>query len=381
MKRFVPSVLLFTLIVGVAPAIGEVRDFLFQALTESSFIRWLGGAFAGLAFVCLVFAVRRIHTDGAGRRTLRYAGLGGVGLLLWIQTVGLGAELARVNVVEKVHVIEYGLLGGLLYRAMRPRREEGSSDPALLFLVFSIVSVAGTLEEGVQWLVPRRTGDIRDVGINILSGLVGLLFALVLEPPSRWSSRPAAARVRSAARGAAVALLVAGLFFGRAHLGYEVEDAEIGRFLSRWKAEELLALSAERRRGWALDPPRDLEIWGIEDYYLTEAGWHLRHRNDSHRDGWYSAAWPANRILEKYYAPFLDLEGFRGSGRRRYPPQVRAELMAKRGGYDPATYVSPVAAKRLHPWPKGPYYALLAAVVLLVWSVSGRFVPAQSAQR
>lgn len=372
-KRFVLPAVLFALIVSVAPAIGEVRDFLFKTLSEGPFIRWLGGAFAVVALLCLAVAVCRIHTDGAGHRKLRYAGLGGVGLLLWIQTAGLGAELARVNVVEKVHVLEYGLLGWLLYRAIVPRREDGVNDPALLVVVFAVVAVAGTLEEGVQWLVPRRIGDIRDVGINALSGLVGLLFGLVLEPPRRWSWWPAAARVRSASRAAAVALLAAGLFFGLAHLGYEISDPEIGRFRSRWTAEELLAISAERRREWALKAPKDLATWGVEDYFLTEAGWQLSHRNDAFRDGWYAAAWPANRILEKYYAPVLDLEGYRQKGRRRFPPQVRAKLMAHKGGYNPATYVSPVGLGRLYPVPKVPYYALLAAVVLLLWSVPPRW--------
>lgn len=372
MKRLVLPAALFAIVVSVAPAVGEVRDFLLKRLSEGPFVRLLGAAFAVVALAGLVFAVYRIHADGMGRRKLRYAGLGAVGLLLWLQAVGLGAGVARVSAVERVHVLEYGLLGFLLYRALFPRRGEGGGDPALFVLALAVLSTAGTLEETVQWLVPRRVGDIRDVGINAVSALVGLLFGLVLAPPRRWTWRPPAARIRSAAGGAAVALLAAGVFFGVVHVGYEIHDPEIGRFRSHWTAAELLAISAERRREWAQNPPAaDLPVWGLEDHYLTEAGWQVAHRNDSYRNGWFAAAWPANRILEKYYAPFLDLEGFRG-GRRRFPPQVRAELMAKKDGYDPATYVSPVGADRIFLVPKGPYYALLAALALLVWRVPGR---------
>ena len=83
-----------------------------------------------------------------------------------------------------------------------------------------------------------------------------------------------------------------------------------------------------------------------------------------------TGTWPprANRILEKYYAPFLDLESFRGSGVHRYPPEVRQELEAQAPRRDPERYVSPVLEHRIRPWPSKPlFFAVLIPFVLSIW--------------
>ena len=122
MKRFLPALLLFSFIAGTAPAAGQVRDALFLILPDSAVPLLV--AIAGLAATAaLVFAVYRIQTDNLGRRRLRYTGLVGFGVLLWLETVAFETDLAKVNAVEKFHVIEYGLLGFLLYRAVRTRRD------------------------------------------------------------------------------------------------------------------------------------------------------------------------------------------------------------------------------------------------------------------
>lgn len=357
MSRFLPPLLLVALVVGTSPAIGRIRDRIFELFPDSA-VRLLAIALAVLAAGLFLYAAVRIRE----RRLLRYGGLAAVGVLLWIQTAGFSTGLASVDIVEKVHIIEYGLLAFLLYRALLP-----AGDLSVPFLTLLGVTFAGTLEEWVQWFVPARLGEIRDVFLNVFAGTCGLVFGLSIEPPSALSWRLTAPRWRILARATALIVVALGLFVTCAHLGHEIEDPEIGRFRSWFTAEEIREIRELRRREWAVAPPTGVEIWGKEDYFLTEAAWHANHRNETYRRGDFYMAWQANRILEKYYDPFLDIDSFRGSGKHRYPPAVRRDLAARVPRRDPQGYLSPVLRERIYPWPKPIFVAALLSAGGLFW--------------
>ncbi len=371
MKRFLPAVLLATLVTLAAPFMGLVRNFLFDAFPRTA-VRGMTVALAAVAAGFFLYALTRIRTQ----RLLRYGGLALVGVLLWIQAVGFATRLASVNVVEKVHILEYGLLAYLLYRAFRPAagtavrrtavRRTGDLSWPILALLWT--AFAGTVEEGVQWWVETRTGEIRDVLLNAFSGLCGLVFALSLEPPERFSWRIPERGWRRLGTAAAVLVLAVGVFFYAAHLGYLVEDPEIGSFRSFFTREELIATAARRAEEWATDPPGELKPWRKEDRYLLEAGWHNQHRNQSYEAGFYYLARQANRILEKYHAPYLDLESFRKTGDRRFPPHVLAELDAKAPRLQPEDYLSPVGERLIWVRPSKPVFlAILLPAVAALW--------------
>ena len=372
MRRFVPSVLLSLLILAIAPGIGKVRDVLF-ALFPGNAVRILA---VGLGLVGLAVAavtLRRIREH----RARRYGLLALAATLVAVKIFGLGTGQARVDAVETIHLVEYGGLAFLLYHALRRRREdpveEGSDDPSLYLLPFLGAGGVGVLDEAVQWIAPLRVGEIRDVGINLFAAVIGLCVATAWEPPEHWTWRLDGVARRRVARAAAVVLLLGGLFFAHAQLGHEIDDPEIGRFLSRYTTAELAELSADRARAWAADPPRELPIWGIEDPYLTEAAWHANHRNASERDGDVYRAWQANRILETYFDPFLDLESFRGSGIHRWTLEHRRKVEKRAPKLDPAEYKSPVLVGRIFPWPsKSAFLAVLLAVVAGLWLLGGR---------
>ena len=69
---------------------------------------------------------------------------------------------------ERLHFIQYGLLGMLVSRAY-----EISSFKILLASGLFIMSV-GLVVEIIQWFLPNRYGDIRDVVMNSLGGVSGL---------------------------------------------------------------------------------------------------------------------------------------------------------------------------------------------------------------
>ncbi len=364
MKRFLPALALVVTIVATAPFVGLIRDLLFDRFGGGA-VRGIALALLGLAACAFLYAIVRIRHQ----RLLRYGALALAAGLLWLQETVLSAGIAdaslasRVSVVEKIHLVEYGLLAYLLYRAFKP-----TGDLAMLLLPLLWVAIAGVADEGMQWLVETRLGEIRDVFLNLYAGLCGLIFSLALDPPKSftWNLVPRRRRLTTDTTGLAV--LAMGLFFNLAHLGYQHVDPEIGRFLSWHTLDELRDAAADRELRWRDDPPTELSPWRREDYFLTEAAWQVNHRNERFQAGDPYLAARANRILEKHYSPFLDLNSFRGSGRHRYPPAVRDELETKAPRRDPAHYVSPVLEHRIYTWPSKPlFFAALVPVVLAIW--------------
>ncbi len=77
---------------------------------------------------------------------------------------------------ERIHLLEYGLLSFLVFRIY-------PSDWSYMFRywqTFLTVSFIGTLDEIIQYLIPNRVGDVRDIGLNIVSGLLGLVLTAIL---------------------------------------------------------------------------------------------------------------------------------------------------------------------------------------------------------
>ncbi len=80
---------------------------------------------------------------------------------------------------EAVHFLEYGVLGWLLVRALRPRIPDGT-----VYLTAGLLgTLVGTVDEIIQWITPGRYWDFRDIVLN--GGACGLaLIAL-------WRLQPA----------------------------------------------------------------------------------------------------------------------------------------------------------------------------------------------
>jgi VanZ family protein len=78
---------------------------------------------------------------------------------------------------EKIHFIEYGILSGLVYAAL----SHSIHNISIYFLCAFIVFVFGALDEVIQWALPNRMFDTRDIIMNGIAGiLVQLLIAMVI---------------------------------------------------------------------------------------------------------------------------------------------------------------------------------------------------------
>ena len=285
------------------------------------------------------------------RRALRYGALVAAGVFGAAYAHLLIRGSADTVVVERFHFVEYGLIAFLFYRAWRPR-----GDTSALVLPVLAALIVGTLDEGLQWFVPDRIGEWRDLELNAAASVCGLLFGIGVDPPDSLAlswRRGSPTRIGLAA---ALTAFVLAAFVSTVHLGYAVHDAEIGSFLSRYSATELLRLSAERAAS-GIRPLNNAPRLSREDQYLAEAIWHVQERNARWTDD-LAASWFENAILERYFAPALDLG-------HRWPSEQRAAAAAHtriRAG----SYASRANRLEIYTWNRRSFWMVAGACMVLV---------------
>jgi hypothetical protein len=359
--RLVLALAASLLVVVAAPYTGQIRGAMQDALPGQYRIV-IGGIVVAAVALAVLTALRRISE----RRVPRYGALavavGGAALYAYATATGN----ANVDAVERFHFVEYGALTWLYHRAWYARGDATS-------LVFPALAtfMVGVFDEGLQWLVPARVGELRDVLLNSASIVCGLIFSLGLEPPAgdRWM--PDRRGRRALTTFAAVAILTLALFFHVVHLGHLVRDAETGDFFSRYSAAGLLEASRDRAIRWRAAPPRDLHRASIEDHYLAEGLWHVQRRNEVADP---QRVWHENLILEKYFAPVLEFPTYATGSGAKWAPEQRANNAA-RVAADAAPYRSMANPYPIYSWSPVSFWisvmALIAAVGLL-GAVRGR---------
>lgn len=87
--------------------------------------------------------------------------------LAWFIPLFLIAPYFMTIIEERVHFIVFGSFGFLSMLVFTPK--------VAITLCISI----SLLDEGLQWYLPDRVGDIHDVGINIVASLAGATFAYI----------------------------------------------------------------------------------------------------------------------------------------------------------------------------------------------------------
>ena len=70
--------------------------------------------------------------------------------------------------VERIHFVEYTFLGLLISRAVNVTNLQN------IIFTGCLVTLIGAVDEIIQWFLPNRFGDMRDVFMNSVGGLSGL---------------------------------------------------------------------------------------------------------------------------------------------------------------------------------------------------------------
>jgi len=186
---------------------------------------------------------------------------------------------------EALHVVQYSALGVLIYRAFAHRAHDYTIYP----LAALATGVVGVVDEYIQWVVPARYFDTRDIYINFFSGVLaqagialGMRPRLVAYRPDlrNWGRLSYCVGValivllpgfiNSPQRVAGYAKAIPALEFllngnsTMAEYGYRHRSPAGGEFRSRFEAEKLAEL--DRRRG--------SEVANALDYYLNHEGYY-----------------------------------------------------------------------------------------------------------
>lgn len=135
------------------PVMRSVLDFLYSSVGGEALDVAVNSALFGVAALTLLASLRL----GARRSAL-------IALPL-LALAGLAYLLEKPE--ERVHFLEYGVLGFLLVRACA---RGGRGVAAALFLAVA----AGAVDEFIQLLLPDRVGDMRDVAMNAGGGALGV---------------------------------------------------------------------------------------------------------------------------------------------------------------------------------------------------------------
>ncbi|TDG11596.1 VanZ family protein [Seongchinamella unica] len=93
----------------------------------------------------------------------------------WKTVLSVGTALTLIGLIavqlkipeERFHFLQYGLLGVLVFSTAR----EYSLRTTVLLVLF--VVAVGIGDETIQWLLPNRVGDLRDVAMNSAAGVLG----------------------------------------------------------------------------------------------------------------------------------------------------------------------------------------------------------------
>ena len=275
------------------------------------------------------------------------------GSLFWLIAVATvfvtyTIQLGKDSPEEAIHFVQYGVLGVLVFRALAFKHH----DVSIYFSAAIICGIIGTTDEIIQWLVPARHWDLRDVWINFFAAaLVQVTIAIGLKPVY-IAIRPSSDGLGFSFRLLAVAAALMGLSMlntparitwyaenipGLGYLkvndsvmtefGYRYDDPEIGIFRSRFSPDELKKVDRVRATEAAgiLNIYRDSEGYKeflsiytpMSDPFLHEARVHLYSRDISFSRALKSrsnadryafllnSAYRENQILEKYFATTL----------------------------------------------------------------------------
>jgi hypothetical protein len=327
-SRLILALVVSGAVILSSPFIRDIRDWI-RAMFPGQYATVVATAVALAIGGALLVALVRIRN----RRALRYGAIAGALVLGTSYALWNAQGNPEVDAVERVHFVEYGLITLLFYRVWRPR-----GDVSMFVLPLLAGIAVGTLEEWLQWFIPGRVGDMRDVFLNIVAIVCGLLFSVGVDPPDAgaFQVRPGSLR-RIGVVAAAVALLFAAFVYS-VHLGVEVRDPDAGRFRSRYDAATLVRIGPDRLAVWKFQPPIERpRSRSREDQYMSEGLLHVHERNRRWEAGDMAAAWSENLILEKYYAPVLDTPSYISRTGHRWPAEQRADAEQRLGSARSAT--------------------------------------------
>lgn len=211
-------------------------------------------------------------------------------------------KIYPVTPAEKIHFIEYGLLGFLLCKTFSFHLHDKLVYPLAVASVYLI----GLLDEAIQWALPNRVGEFRDIGINLLSGILAVIVVWCVLRPRIFRRHVQWSSLRPLGYTLAVAVLSTGLFLHYVHgFGKTIFLPDSGaQFVSVFSEHRLLTIDKTQRQrlnGELAEeiPPLDLRNFQYEGRV------HAYYRDRYYQREMYWESYCEQEILKTYYRAYL----------------------------------------------------------------------------
>jgi len=335
------AVLVWSVVIFLTiPFARKIQQFFEHALGTGVYLTAAGIVGVFFAVVVLIFLLRR---------PAQYIRKRLVWLIVILAASVWVMQSQLQTPAEALHFFEYGILGFLLFRAWSHDVRDWLIYPIAAISLVMIASV----DEFIQWMVPGRYWDFRDIRLNMMAGVIVQAFIARVIKPSAIGPTFKPRSIRLLCVTSWLTLLMLGFAIANtptrvdlyatripflqflsnnesvmSEFGHRHTDPEIGTFYSRFKMAELQRIDLERgaeagetiRRYKEFADYREFlqTFTSSVDPFLHEMRVHL-HR----RDHYYSTAWQyeekdpgrftyhltvalrENQLLEKYFPSVL----------------------------------------------------------------------------
>lgn len=209
--------------------------------------------------------------------------------------------------IEKVHFLEYGLLAIFIILAIRVDR----GDAGGYLIAGLLVTLAGCIDEYIQGLLPNRVGQLSDIYLNIIAGVLSLCwYRICIKPDETRGGVRSALAVSLPLMG--IIIVVIGIFNSQiSEFGYLIRDEEIGDFYTRMSPEKLGKEFPEKEffvnetapKLYVEDYSTMLKI--VKNKIHGEVLVHIFRRDRHVRDKDYITSYRENQILEKFFGDYI----------------------------------------------------------------------------
>ena len=145
----------------------------FMLQVRRFFIEMLGNEALKISLISLFFIIFILYFLYIIKNRLP---LYAIGMSFLVFATAYIVMAAQPFFAEKLHILEYGLLGYLALRDLS--KEDKYKLKNVLGALFFTASI-GIMDEYLQWLLPYRVFEIRDISTNVVSGALGIIQYLV----------------------------------------------------------------------------------------------------------------------------------------------------------------------------------------------------------
>ncbi len=154
-----------------------------QTLAETLRERGLLDISIGLFLLCMFLVGVTILTQALKVRP----GGAEVAVAIGVATAYLLVFTRMTVPTERSHLIEYGVVGILIFEALTERASQGRRVPLPPLLAVLATATLGVLDEGIQAILPNRVFDPQDILFNLLAGTMAVGSSVALAWARRWT--------------------------------------------------------------------------------------------------------------------------------------------------------------------------------------------------